>query len=256
MTLPKLLPSLTVSTSNDTFAFTQGAAHTAVITSGEYGSILEVLADLEDKLEVTDADFSVSISADGFVTISHLDTVWSVTWALTDNALEKMLGFVGTESVTGAGPYVLTATRRPQYAWYSPTGGQWPADRRRIDAREQDTDAGDLCQYASSAEHVYRSVTFSLLSQAQMESGGSDSDGDSGTVNWTDSTLLDFWRYVKDQTFRFYEDRADGTVASPGTEGVEYVTCRRLRDEWVPMQPDEGDYSFFNVTIAMKIVGS
>jgi hypothetical protein len=113
-----------------------------------------------------------------------------------------------------------------------------------------------MTQFASSGEHHRRDLTISLLSYEQLEAGGSDDDGRGGTTDWSDITLKDFWKYIKDKPFRFYADATVGSVATPGTEGVEYVTCRRTDTKWKPTQPDDGDWSFFDVTIPLKIVGS
>jgi hypothetical protein len=254
-TLPKLLASVTIDTSNQTFAFGLGGAQTVDITAATYDTILEVLANLEDALQAVDATFSVTCSSGGIVVIS-CDNSWTITWASTDDDLESLLGFEGTESVAGSGPYTLTASNRHLRGFYSPVGGQWPSDRRTIKSREQETDAGGLYQLASSTVHRYRDVTFALLSEKQLVTGGTDSDGAGGSVKWTSRTLYDFWTYTRDRPFRFYEDATDGTVASPGTEVNTYDTCRRFNDDWAPDMPDPGDYSFFNVTMKLKVTGA
>ena len=256
MTLPKCLAQITIDSTNDVLGYGLGGAQTADIADGTYDSILEVLAELEDKLQAVDATFAVTVSANGFVVIT-CNTAFTASWAATDDALETLLGFAGTESVAGSGPYTLTATLRHRAAFYPPVGGNWPSDKRKKSVREQETDDGDMIQYASSSVHRYREILFSLLTYAQCENGGTDSDGAGGSISWTGVTLLDFWEYVAGKKFRFYEDRSNGTVASPGTEGTDYVTCRMLyREPWEPKQPDQCNFALFDVELEWKIVGS
>ena len=256
-TLSKWLAQVTIQTGANGFGWKDASAVLTVtkITVGDYDTILEVCADLETQLQVTDANFSVAVSSEGIVSISNSANAWTVSWGDTSTTVRDLLGFDGTEAVTGSGPYVLTATDRHLRGWYPPVGEQYPADEYRIEIRGQETEAGGYYQLASSAEHRSREVTFSLLSEAQMAVGGSDSDGAGGTVDWTDRTLLDFWRYMRDRPVRLYADRTDGTVAAPGTEGTEYVTARRKPDPWRPEQVDPGDWSFFAVTIPLVITG-
>ena len=255
MALCKLLPQITITGSNDLFAFTRSGAKTAEIDEATYDTILEVCANLQTKLVADSAAFSVSVSSGGIVSISNATTSWAVNWAGTDSGFQTLMGFTGSESVTGAGPYVLTATNRHLYGFYSPVGVQYPADRRRVESRIQETDAGGLTQLASTATHRYRAFQSGLLSEAQLDAGGTDSDGAGGSVSWTSRTLFDFWSHVRDKHFRFYPDRATGTVASPGTEGTTFWTCRRTDTDWAPSQRDPGDWSFFDVTIPCKITG-
>ncbi len=256
MALCKLLPQVTVTSSNNTFGFTFGGARTADITAGTYDTIIEALVNLETALQAIYGAFEVEVTSNGIVTITNDDS-WSVNWGTTDSGFQTLLGFTGSDSVVdvGGGNYRLTATNRHLYGFYSPVGVQYPADRRRVESRVQETDAGGLTQLASTATHRYRELQFGLLSEAQLDAGGTDSDGKGGVVSWTNRTLWDFWSYVRDKPFRFYADCSTGTVASPGSEGTTFHTCRRTDTEWSPAQRDPGDWSFFDVTIPCKITG-
>lgn len=252
MALPKLLPEITITSSNNTFGYNLGGATSKNITANDYDTILEALANLDTQLGGT---FTVALSASGIVTISNTSS-WTVDWSATDDGLESLLGFTGSESVAHVGSdYILTATRRHLYGLYPPVGAQYPEDEIEIATREQETDDGKLSQLCSSAEHRRRTITFGLLSAAQLKDGGTDSDGAGGTAYWTSRTFLDFWRYVRNRPFRFYADRSLGTVASPGTAGTDYTTWRRYAEPWRPSQRDPGDYSFFDLSMRWKYVG-
>lgn len=260
MTLPKMLATVTIDSTNQTFGFDQGGAQTVDITVGEYDSILEVCAELETQLQTVDGSFGVTISSGGIVTIA-CTTAWTESWGTTDDALETLLGFDSSSDGVANfnGVYMLIGSLRHRAAYYSPVGAAWSCDRRRRQAREQDTADGGMVQYVSSSEHVWRQVSLELLTREQLESGGTDSDGAGGSVDWTDVTLLSFWRYCADgaRSFRFYPDRADGTVASPGTEGTEYDTCRfQFRRDWEPAQREMANFALLDTSFELRIVGS
>lgn len=253
MTLPKLLQQVEITASNNTIAYDLGGgAVTKSITVATYDTVLEALANLDTALGGT---FTVACSSKGIVTISNT-SVWTVTWGSTDSGFISLFGFSGSETVAHVGSdYILTATNRHLYGFYCPIGLQWPTDRRVARTRVQETDAGGLSQIASSVTHRYRDLQFGLLSDAQLVTGGSDDDGYGSTISWTSRALWDFWTDTRDKHFRFYEDPTTGTVASPGTEGTTFFTCRRMDTEWAPTQRDPGDYSFFDLTIPVKITG-
>lgn len=257
MTLPKMLAPVVIDSSNQTFGFDLGGAQTVDITAGTYDSILEVCAELETQLQTVSATFAVLVSSAGIVTI-NCDAAWTESWGTTDDALEALLGYDSSaDYVAGSTPYALEASDRHDAAFYPPHNASWPADRRKRYAREQDTDDGGMVQYVSSSEHRWRRLMFSLLTYAQIEAGGSDGDGAGGSVDWTDRTLYDFWTYCADggHMFRFYEDRADGTVAAPGTEGTDYVAMRFLfKRDWEPTQIDVGNFALFDIELETKIV--
>jgi hypothetical protein len=260
MTLPKMLATVTIDSTNQTFGFDQGGAQTVDITAGEYDSILEVLAELETQLQTVDATFAVTVSSAGFVTIT-CQTAWTENWATTDDALETLLGLDSSSDGVADlnGIYMLAASLRHQAAFYPPVGAAWSCDRRRRQAREQDTADGGMIQYVSSSEHRWRQVSMDLMTYESVEAGGSAADGAGGTIDWTDITIYNFWTYCADggREFRFYPDRANGTVASPGTEGTEYDTCRfQYRRDWEPAQRDMANFALIDVVFDLKIVGS
>jgi len=182
----------------------------------------------------------------------HADTQVTMDWAGTSDGLSSTLGFDESETPANG---TVTGSKRHLYGWYSPVGADYDLDVRRIPRRQEDTEAGGLVQYASSQEHRYRELRLGLLSPAQLEEGGTDDDGYGGTVDWTSRTLYDLWQYVRDRPFRFYADRTHGTVASPGSEGTEYVTCRRTDDEWRPGRRDPDDWAYWDITIPLKVTG-
>lgn len=224
------------------------------VTAGDYDSILEVCAELETQLQTLDATFAVTCSDEGVVAIS-CDNDWDVDWSNTDDAFETMLGFAGTETVSGSGPYVLTASRRHPTSFFSPLGIDYDIDPVWLPSRVQRPEDGTAIQYASSQAHTERELRFGLLGLEATKEGGTADDGYGSTINWTGRTLYDFWLHVADRPFRFYPDRSDGTVASPGTEGTEFVTCRRLGDRFLPVRVDPASWAFWDVAIKCVVTG-
>jgi hypothetical protein len=255
---PKLLPQVTIDSTCDVFAYSLSGARTADIPDATYDTILEVCAALEVKLKVVSADFSVTVSSRGFVVISNSSTSWTVTWGSTDVALRDLLGFVGTETVTGAGPYVLTATKRHLRGWYSPVPVEYPGRRRRIARRYQETDDGDVSIIASATTHQYLDLLFDACLEPQLEPGQATTadDGYGSSIDWTSRTFGDFWAYVAALKFRYYEDAENGTVAAPGTEGTHYLECVRTdaTDELEFEQVDPNGYTYFSVRLPVKVV--
>lgn len=255
---PKLLPRIEIDSTCDVLAYGLGGAKTADIPDAVYDSILEVCAALETKLKVVSATFSVTVSNRGIVVITNSAASWTVTWGSTDTALRDLLGFAGTETVQGAGPYVLTATRRHLYGWYSPVPVEYPGRRRRIARRYQETDGAAVSIVASSTTHEYIDLLFDACLEAQLEpeSGTTADDGYGSTVDWTDRTFGDFWEYVAALEFRYYEDADLGTVAAPGTKGTDYLECVRTdaTDELEFEQVDPNGYTYFSVRLPVKVV--
>lgn len=254
-----LLAPVTITTTNQTFGWIDylSAAHTVDIDVGTYTSMLHLLAELEDKLQVVDGQFTLQLGVDGQTMINHSGDGFEEDWANTDDDLEAMLGFDGTETQGGSPGYLLTSTDRVLYSLFPPCNASYPTDRREIRCREQETDDGDMVQYASSTVHRYRELTYGLLSPEQTIDGGEDDDGWGITVDWTNRTFYDFWEYIRDKSFRHYETAADwgDTVNSPGTEGTEFETWRRFAQPWEPHQVDPDSYAYFDVTMALKYVG-
>lgn len=251
MANPKLLQEIVIDSTNDVFGFTLGGAQTATIAAGRYDTILEVLAELEDRLQDVDPTFTVAVSSLGIVSIACVNA-WTVNWTTTDTALRLMLGYSATDAVTGSGPYTLTATNRHLYGWYAPVGVEYPGIRRRVARRYQETDDGSATAYASSATHRYVTLTFDALLEAHIEPevGGVADDGAGGTVDWTGRTLLDFWVDIASKTFRYYADAATGTVSNPGA----YWELYRTDDELEPEQLDPQSYTYFRVTLPCQII--
>jgi hypothetical protein len=245
MATPKLLAQIVIPAGGYTFGYARSGAKTVVLAAGTYASILEVGAEFETKLQADSAGFSVACSSTGFISVTHSSADWTWTAATTTDALETLVGLAGTESVTSR---VLTGTLQHRYGWYSPVGCDYPLDKYEIGVVETETDAGGLTQYASSTEHRYRELRFALVSPEAMAEGGTE-----GGKFWTNVTLLDLWKYVRDKPFRFYADCGDGTVASPGTEGTEYVTLRRMGRRFEPEQVDPDDWAYWETTLECKV---
>lgn len=255
MANPKLLTELTIDSSRDTFGW--NASLTADISSANYGSILETLGNLEDQLQAVDVNFYCTISSLGYITIGNSNASWTAWWAGTDSDLQTLLGFAGTESVTGSGPWTLTGSKRHQSAFYSPVLVLWRGTRRRMPRRHEPTTDGSATVYGSTTAHKYRSLLFSPLYEGQVEEdqAATLSDGAGGTLDWTDITFSDFWRDTNAKQFRFYEDGSDGTVADPGTEGTDYWTCIREGQEIEPAPLDGDDLTWWSVEMDVHVIG-
>jgi hypothetical protein len=224
----KYLWPITIDTTNNDFGLNDGGGPDVVaITSGTYDTILEVCQDLEDELvDLNAEDWEVEVSALGIVTITNNTSDWDVDWANTDDALEAMLGFDGTETVTGAGPYVLTGSSQHLYGYYpgciswgyTATGGVgtvtpriwrsiWPMVRNVAGNNAQ-----RIVGPANARETM--NVGYGIIHRDEYEHA-------LGLKAFGDAVIA--------TSFRFYPDRADGTVAAKGTQNTEYwkVTLNR-----------------------------
>jgi len=247
-----MLTSIVIPTGGLTFGWGYAGARTAVIPAGTYGSILEVLIALDAAMTAQMAAWTMA-ATNGFVSITFT-AAWTAAWGTTDDALETLLGFAGTETVDGA--KTLTATKRHQSGWYAQCGAAHPPVRRTKVRRTQDLDDGTMTAYASEGVHQRVPVTFGLLTPEALDEGGSASDGAGGSVDWTDVTLYDWWQDAASKPFRYYPDGADGTVADPGAEGDEYTTRMLDSDEFAPDQVDPMVETWNAITLPMKIIGS
>lgn len=251
---PKLLQQIDVSAAI-TFGFTQGGAQTADVAADTYDTILELLAELEDALQVVDATFTVTCSSLGVISIACTNA-WVASWGTTDDDLEQMMGFAGSESVIGSGPYTLTAAKRHLFGWYSPVGCEWQGSKRTMSRRYQPTDDGDATVYGGTGVRREAELAFDTLLEAQIEpeQAGVADDGAGGSVDWTDRTFYDFWEDTNSKRFRFYHDCADGTVADPGADGDEYWLCVRTDEDNEPSQTDPLGYTYFRVELPIQRV--
>jgi hypothetical protein len=266
MANPKLLQSITILTSNQDFAFTLAGAQAVEITLGQYDTIYEVASNFEGKLQAVNANFSVTVSALGIMVISNSPSSWGTNWAGTDDNLEDLFGYAGTESVAGAGPYTLTATKRHGQnsqapPWYSPVGERYPSINRLKPRRVEPTDDGDASTHASGGQVKTIELSFIGVEEPALEpdKAAVSDDGSGGTIDWTGVTFGDWWLDTAEKKWRFYFRKDDqtvgGTVASPGTEGTDYYTCVHSNQELIfdPLDPD--GFTYFNVTIPVQITG-
>jgi len=245
----KYLWSVTVDTSNNNFGFDPGGGDDTVnITMADYGTILEVCGELEDQLIAYNAeDWVVGVSSVGIVTITNNDSDWDSHWGSTDDGLEALLGFDGTEEVQTVGSsYVLTATNQHQHGYYpgclswgySTSGGagntnprlwkpNWPMVRNV---------AGNNAQRTVGPATARETM---MLSYGKIHNDEYDD---------TDIGLRGFWDACIASTFRFYPDREDGTVATPGTQNTDYYLCSFVRDP-VTREASHPNYMTFQLEL-------
>lgn len=257
---PKLLSEVVIDSTNQTFAFAlpPGTPQTVDIDAGRYDTILEVLANLKTKLQVVEATFDVQIALSsnkvGHIVISTSSVSWAADWANTDDALETLLGFGGTETVAS---YQLAAAKRHHHGWYSPVGVEYPSVRRRLMRAYQDTDDGDATAISSGSTHKYVDLLFDACLEGQLEpdEAGTMDNGYGHDDDWTDVTFIDFWVDVASKEFRYYPDAADGTVDVPGTRGTHYWKCVRTDEEIELEQLDPDGYTWFAARLPVKRIG-
>ena len=122
------------------------------IDTGVYGSVVMLLSEIETKIKVVDANFSITLGTD--FKIVWATTSGSYTTAWTSTALRDILGFTGT--LSGAASY--TATHTPSYLWFPDHA---PATQEEFRYRHRDrfrgrtsadgsiagvhVDGGDIC---------------------------------------------------------------------------------------------------------------
>ncbi len=252
--LPKLLGPIETTVDLD-WSWTESSVGTvtATLSAGRWDTIIELLVELNVECLALTGDTAIwTVNSNGFCDFEVADIPCSPNWGGCDSALLAILGFAGTETFSGDN---LTATKRHLYGWYSPVGVEYPGIRRRMTRRVQKNDAGGVFVWASSAVHKDLDLFFSPLLEAQIEPGSAttEADGKGGTVDWTDRTFYDFWEHIAGSKFRFYEDGELGTVATPGTEGTDYLVCVRTDDESEPMQIDPDGYEWFSVDLPVHI---
>lgn len=250
---PKLLQPVEITASNNTLGYNLGGATTKDIVVATYPTVIEVLANLDTQLGGT---FVVAVDYRGIVTITNT-AAWTVTWGTTDAGLQALLGFTGAETVQHVGAdYILTATKRHLYGWYAPVPVEYPGIRRMLPRRVQRTDAAGASMIASSSTHREIDLLFDACLEPQLEptEATTADDGYGGTIDWTDRTFVDWWEDVAAKEWRYYEEADDGTVAAPGTEGVEYLVCVRLGTDFIQEQVDGSGYTYFAVRFTAAVV--
>ena len=212
----KYLAEIVVPTGGWVFGYNRGGAATVTITAGTKPSILELCDELNDLLTAAHpADvWAVTVSEVGFVVID-CDDGWSWTAATTNDDLEDVLGLDGTEAVLGVDD-TLHANLQHSHCWYPgtitydylttrgvgpSTGCAWFAEdvavRTWAGTGSQRTVVPSRCP-------VRRSLAYDLISLDEAR------DHRCGPAGMRERYQALRWRW--------YPDRADGTVAAPGGE--------------------------------------
>lgn len=226
----KFLWPIVVPTGGYTIAFSDaGGAKTANVAAGTQTSILGFLSALKTAMDGASAvNFTCAVTALGIVSISG-DASWTWTEGSTTAGLKTLLGLAGTEQTAHVGSnYILTATSQHTHGYYPGllTYGYTTTDGNGV---SDDTDwqpewpvveaiAGDgtSCVVGPDSPTYVRTLTFGKINQTEYRNA---------TIG-----LLGFWNSCIASQFRYYEDREDGTVASPGTQNTDYYLCKIRRD--------------------------
>jgi len=225
----KVLAPITVDATNDTFVGSDtGGAFTATITAGTYGTILELVDELATQMTAQgNGTYTGAVSSVGQVTISG-DETWTWTEATTDNDLEAILGIINGDSVSSD---ILTPGNRHKYGWYpgvisygtsSGTGvandSRWTQD---WSLAASVSGSGEPRIVVPSRPGYRRTLDFDLIKQTELQD-----------VNRGIHALMvnGFGKVL-----RWYEDRDDGTVASPGTQADPHTAVWAATKYWEVM---------------------
>lgn len=225
---PKLFWSITVPVGGWVFAFNDGIARTVTVPAGTYDHILDLCDTLQTKLDASPSalDFTVTCSQIGTIVISA-DAAWTVNWAGTANLLSAQLGFAETEAVDGAN--ALTATSQHLSGWY-PGMMSWGRTVHRGTgfARRFGFKMNWPVTQAIAGNEEARTITPSNPSR--------ESPFELDVITWTeyDDTLRGltaWWTACVAAPFYVYPNRALGTVASWGTQNVDFYIATLLNGE-------------------------
>ena len=216
---PKFLSGITINDDNNTLVGSDtGGAFTATIPSADYDTILELLDELDDQMSNEgNGTYTAAVSSIGIITIS-CDEEWDITWANTDDDLSTLLGFDETEEVDGSD--VLTATLQHQKGWYpgllsfayaTNKGSGITADKRwelEWEGNRLFAGTGAISALYPNSPLYQRDITVSPLHKDEI-----------------DNTTIGVTAFINNCiaiTFRWYPDRTDGVVATPGTQNTDY----------------------------------
>jgi hypothetical protein len=247
----KFLFPMTIATGGWDFATSRG---TVTVPAGTYSTGLELWGELEDQLDtdLASVEWTLSVSTEGIATVSG-DDGW--TWSATDTdaSLKDYFGFTGSETVASQGlNEVLTSTKQHKFGWYPGviTYGTGEGDGIEDDTKWQADDVDNIGYAGTGAQRrvgparnpYRRRLRFGLIHY-------DEAFGDKGRGP---SDFKDAWQKLK---FRFYPDRDDGTVATPGDRGdpgpgtydvdgdEEYWRCSLVKDGIVLTKNDRNpDY--------------
>lgn len=238
---PKFLWAIEIDITNQTFGYDAGSS--VDIDVDNYTTILELLDNLETKLG---AGYTCSVSEIGIVSITKT-SAWTADWGGTDNALETILGFDGTETVDGS--YVLTATNQHTAGYYPgviswgrlttkgtgfATPLMWQPVWRTVGVRAGNNKMHTIGSQTPSYE---ASPMLGMISEDELTD-------DFGLFNFSNSCIL--------SQFRLYPDRSDGTVATPGTEDTDYYTCKLLNRKGLHPKVGRGTGKYYTCVISMN----
>ncbi|MFA5123331.1 hypothetical protein [Zavarzinia sp.] len=232
---PKILWGITVPAGGWVFAFNDGVARTVTVPAGTYDHILDLCTDLQALLIASPSalTFTVTCSSLGTVVISA-DGAWTVSWAGTANALSSQLGFAETEAVDGAN--ALTATSQHLSGWY-PGLMSW--------GRTVNRGTGFASRFGFKMTWP---VSQAIAGNEEARTIGPanpsrESPFELDVITWTeyDDTLRGlaaWWTACVMAPFYVYPNRALGTVASWGTQNVDFYIATLVdgvvRDRDVP----------------------
>ena len=249
----KWLCQITVPTGGWAFAYDDGDGQISTIPAGDYASILELCAELEDQMNDDSSDFTVAVSATGLVTVTR-GSGWTITWGSTADDLSDLLGFEEDESVSSD---VLTATNRHKYGWYPGTisHGVTRGDGVAADSAWRAADevgrvmagSGAVAAIKPPRRRYERSVRYGAIRRSEWN----DKDRGPALLEEAAATAPVCW----------YPDRDKGTVASTGTQGdpaddradssCDYWLCDVADDpdiQWNNQHPDIG-------SVAVRVTG-
>jgi hypothetical protein len=218
----------------------------ASVAADDFDTILELAAELEAQLQVLSGTFAVTCSEIGTITVTG-PAGWTWVTATTDDDFSALLGL--DESTDVVVSNVLTASNQHLRGWYPGTITRGRAVAKGIgivsDGRWKPVHEGSRLFTMSGEQSACfpatglkrRALTIRPLSHEEC------TDEDRGVTAFIDQCIA--------STFRWYPDRALGTVADPGTQDTDFWKCTFVGD---PPDWREGGRNpdFFSVDMVLN----
>lgn len=190
------------------------ATRYATLPAGTYSSVLSMASRLASAMSAVVSGSSITVSQVGIAAVVAKNMT-AVHWVSCAADLKSMLGYAGTESITGSGTAAatVTATSSHRRGWYPGVISHGAARGEGLagDSAWQVADeigrvvagTGAMRSIAPSRRRYRREIRFGAIRRSEYE------EIHRGVA------LLE--EYGATQRLAWYPDRAEGTVASLGT---------------------------------------
>jgi len=234
----KFLPSIDIPTGGYTLAWTGSGATTEItVPAGAYDTIIDLCEAIEDELQALGAGPPshigdlCSVTSVGRVVLL-IGGITAEDWSNTDDELEELLGFDGTEDVSGG---LLTGNEQHQHGWYPGVLGRGESDGEGLssDTGWHVADKAGVILAGNGAAAIIAPTRRAYRRRIRFSSVKLDEVFDRYKGP---KAFEDLWAT---RVIAWYLDRDDGVVGTPGTQG----------DPGDPWYHSDSDCDFYEVTV-------